>query len=64
MADRPVTFIEIEGGLYDLKQEGRVLEYDIPADDLAGALRRRRLAPGTKIFIQDKTGRVTPMKGR
>lgn len=60
-----IVFEETSAGLYDLKQDGRALEYDVEPWDLEGALRRRRIQ-NRLVYVMDLSGRMTllPQKRR
>lgn len=58
MADRAV-FVAVpgtQGRVFDLLLNGRIAEYDLDAEEMAEALRRRRVAPGTQVLIRDESG--------
>lgn len=50
-----IVFEEQPSGLYDLKVDGRVKEYDVEPWDILGALSRARVAPG-EVFVEDASG--------
>lgn len=52
-----IVFEDNGDGTYDLKQDGRALEYDVEPEDFRDALRRRRLDHSdSPVYIEDETG--------
>ena len=51
-----VVFENNGDGTYDLKVDGRTLEYDVEVDDFGHALRRRRVDSGSEVYVEDETG--------
>lgn len=51
-----VVFEDNDDGTYDLKVDGRIREYDVPAHDLKGALSRARLDRSRPVYVEDATG--------
>jgi hypothetical protein len=60
-----VVFEEQSGGTFDLKVDGRIIEYDVEQGDFMAALRRARsrIPGGQKIYVEDLTGYRTSMTG-
>lgn len=54
------VFEPTEDGFFDLKQDGRVREYDVDPEDLYGAVRRARLSP-TEVLVEDEAGHRVPL---
>lgn len=51
-----------EPGFYDLMVGGRASSYDVEPDDFAAAIRQARVPSGTKVYVDDGTGYLEPLR--
>lgn len=56
-----IVFEANPDGTYDLSIHGRAGEYDLAPEDFAAALKRRRVDPSEKVYIEDLTGYRQPL---
>ncbi len=65
-AQEGAVFYQTSASQCQLMLNGRLVEYDVPylPDDMADALRRDRVPKGTKVTVESKDGKRTPLTVR
>lgn len=65
-AQEGAVFYQISATRCQLMLDGRLVEYDVPylPDDMTDALRRGRVPKGTKVTVESKEGKRTPLTVR